>query len=94
MTSTAWWELAKHAASWLTNLKRAKHARKRESIDALRKVVVAARRTAVYLRQMRDTGQRHHATELELTTLWTELGYALEDLGIEKLAKRCRITGK
>ncbi len=94
MTGTAWWELAKHAASWLTNLKRAKQARKRESIDALRKVVVAARRTAVYLRQMRDTGQRQHATESELTTLWTELGYALEDLGIEKLAKRCRITGK
>ena len=26
--------------------------------------------------------------------LWTELGFALEDLGITKLAKRCRIKGK
>lgn len=88
------WELAKHASSWLTNLKRAKKARKQESVVALRRVVIAARKTAVYLRQLRDTGKRHHPTEADLTTLWTELGFALEDLGIEKLAKRCRISGK
>lgn len=88
------WELAKHAGSWLTNLKRAKKARKQESRNALRKVVIVARKTGVYLRQMQDTGQRQHATEAELTGLWTELGYALEDLGIEKLAKRCRISGQ
>ena len=29
-----------------------------------------------------------------LTVLWTELGFALQDLGIEKLAKRCQIKGK
>lgn len=88
------WELVKHAGSWVSNLKRAKNTRKQASIDALRKVVIAARKTSVYMRQLQETGKQSHETETELAVLWTELGFALEDLGVTKLAKRCYIKGK
>ena len=94
VTAISLWELVKHTGSWVTNLKRAKDARKKESVEALRKVVIAARKTSVYMRQLKDTGKRSHQAEGELSTLWTELGFALDDLGIDKLAKRCRIKGK
>lgn len=88
------WELVKHAGSWLNNLKRAKQARKKDSIEALRKVVLAARRTSVYMRQLNEAGARSHETEAELAVLWTDLSFALQDLGVNKLAKRCYIKGK
>jgi hypothetical protein len=94
LTGISLWELVKHAGSWLSNLKRAKNARKQESIDALRKVVIAARKTSVYMRQLQETNNRSHETEAELAVLWTELGFALQDLGVTKLAKRCYIKGK
>jgi len=94
VTAISVWEFAKHAGSWLTNLKRAKDERKKESVAALRKVVIAARQTSVYMRQLKDTGERSHQIESELSIHWTELGFALEDLGIPKLAKRCRIKGR
>lgn len=94
ITAISLWELVKHAGNWVANLKRAQGARKKESIAALRKVIIAADRTAVYLREIRDTGKRSHRIEDELAQLWTELGFALEDLGIERLAQRCRINGK
>lgn len=94
VTAISLWELVKHAGSWVVNLQRARRSRKEESVDALRKVVIAARHTAVYMRQLQDTGQRSHQKEDELATLWTELSFALEDLGMDKLAKRCRIKGK
>jgi len=88
------WDIFKHTGSWLVNLGRAGEARKRQSVKALREVITAARETAVYIRQMRETGRRDHAAEKYLTVLWTELGFALQDLGIGKLAKRCQIKGK
>lgn len=94
VTAISVWELAKHATSWLTNLKRAKQERKEESKHALRQVIVASRKTTVYLRQLKDTGKRSHQIESELSVHWTELSFTLEDLGITKLAKRCRIKGK
>lgn len=94
VTAISLWELVKHTGSWVTNLKRANKERKKESINALRQVVVAARQTAVYMRQLEETGDKSHQVEAELSMLWTELGFALEDLGIDKLAKRCRIKGK
>jgi hypothetical protein len=93
VTAISLWELIKHGASWITNLKRAKSSRKKESIEALRKVIIVARKTAVYMRQLKDTGQRSHRIESELAVLWTELGFILEDIGIPRLAKRCRIKG-
>jgi len=88
------WDIFKHVRSWLTNLSRAGEARKTESVKALREVITAARETAVYVRQMQDSGKRDHDAERHLAVLWTRLGFALRDLGIEKLAKRCQITGK
>lgn len=88
------WDVFKHLRAWLANLRRAGEARKRESVRALREVVKAARETAVYMRRLQDTGTRDHAVEARLAVLWTDLGFALEDLGIEKLAKRCRVLGK
>lgn len=94
ITGISLWELVKHAGSWLNNLKRAKQARKKDSIEALRKVVLAARRTSVYMRQLNEAGARSHETEAELAVLWTDLSFALQDLGVNKLAKRCYIKGK
>lgn len=94
ISPTLLWDIFKHVRAWLTNLDRAGEARKLQSVRALREVVTASRETAVYMRQMQDTGTRDHATERRLSVLWTELGFALRDLGINKLAKRCQITGK
>jgi hypothetical protein len=88
------WQLFRHLSQWIGNLSRAKQQRQRESIEALRAVVVAARHTQAYLRQLDDTGQQDHATEAQLATLWTELGFRLSDLGLSKLAKRCDIRGR
>lgn len=88
------WEILKHVRSWLANLDRASSERKTQSIKALRGVITASRETTVYIRQMKDTGARRHDTEAHLATLWTELGFALEDIGIHKLAKRCQVSGK
>ena len=87
-------ELFGHLRSWLANLKRASDARKRESIDALRAVVLAARHTQVYLRHLRERGRQDHDTEARLAGMWTELGFRLQDLGLAKLAKRCDINGR
>jgi hypothetical protein len=46
------------------------------------------------MRQLQETGRRIHETEAELAVLWTELGFALQDLGVDKLAKRCYIKGR
>ena len=87
------YSLFRHGLTWLVNLRRARHGRIEDSVQALRRVVIASRETAVYLRQLKATRQPDHRIERQLTVLWTELGFALEDLGIDKLAKRCQITG-
>jgi hypothetical protein len=88
------WELFKHARSWLANLSRAGERRKRQSMEALRGIIIAARQTAVYLRRLEESGRRDHETEQGLSVRWTQLGFQLEDLGINRLAKRCQIAGK
>ena len=88
------WELFRHLKSWLTNLQRAGDKRKRESIEALRAVVVAARHTQAYLRRLRDHVGQDHAEEARLAGMWTELGFRLGDLELTRLAKRCDINGR
>ena len=87
-------ELFKHLKQWLNNLSRANRERQRQSISALRTVVIAARQTQAYLRLLHDTGQQDHAQESKLSEMWTELGFELTDLGLSKLAKRCDIKGR
>lgn len=94
LSITELWDLIKHASRWLANLRRANQDRQKASIHALRKVIIAARKTAVYVRQLNDTNKRHYKTEAELAALWTELSFSLEDLKVHKLAKRCLINGK
>ena len=94
LTPTAIWPLIKNANQWLVNLRRASKNRQLESIATLKKVILAARKTAVYVRQLEDTKQRHYLTEDELARLWTELSFLLEDIHVPKLAKRCLINGK
>ena len=94
VTSSALWELIKHGYKWLSNLSRAKDERKRQSISALRNVILASTETAVYIRQLNETAKRDHSVESRLSVLWTDLGFALSDLGLNKLAKRCKIKGK
>lgn len=94
LTTKVLGDLFNHGYKWLINLRRAKTERKQESINALRRVVTASRETAVYIRQLNDNGNRNHDTERHLSSLWTELGFALEDLGISKLARRCQMKGK
>lgn len=93
ISSKTLYALFRHGQQWLGNLRRARQGRIEESVQALRKVITASRETAVYLRQLKQTRQPDHQVERHLTRLWTELGFALQDLGIDKLAKRCQITG-
>ena len=69
LTPTAIWPLIKNANQWLVNLRRASKNRQLESIATLKKVILAARKTAVYVRQLEDTKQRHYPTEDELARL-------------------------
>ncbi len=93
-SETSLWQLFRHLKQWLTNLRRAGQARRRESLEALRAVIVAARRTRVYLRELAEVGRRNHARETELAETWTRLGFVLRDLGLGKLAKRCDLSGR
>ena len=88
------WELFRHLKRWLTNLRRAGDARRRESIAALRAVIVAARKTQAYVRRLSRGEQADHAREAELAEVWTDLGFRLEDLGLTRLGKRCDIKGR
>jgi hypothetical protein len=94
ITDISLWELIKHLGSWLTNLRRAGSQRKEASIGALRAVILAARDTTVYVRQLNDTGLQDHHEETRLSLMWTELSFRLTDLGLNKLAKRCDIKGR
>lgn len=88
------WDIFKHVRRWLANLNRAGQQRKQQSVTALRHVILAARETSVYLRQISQSGQADHKTEAELAKLWTQLGFELDDIGLHSLAKRCHINGK
>lgn len=94
LTDISLWELIKHLKQWLTNLNRASNERQRQSIEALRAVVVAARHTQAYVRRLNDTARQDHSQEAKLSEMWTELGFRLDDLGLAKLAKRCDIKGR
>lgn len=83
-----------HLIRWLSNLRRAGEQRKRQSVTALRDVILAVRETTVYLRTVHETGRKNLTTEKELARLWTELAFQMEDLGLGKLAKRCDISGQ
>lgn len=94
LSATELRNLLTHIARWLANLGRAKDARKKASIAAVREVILVARRTATYLRHVEQTGQQDVKQEQDLAERWTKLGFAMQDLGLGKLAKRCDIRGR
>ena len=83
-----------HIKKWVTNLLRAKAKRKQQSKDALRAVIKAVRETTIYLRIIRETGKNSIKKERELSLLWTELSFKLEDIRLKKLAERCIILSR
>lgn len=93
-TDISLWALIRHLKQWLVNLRRAGLERKRESVDALRGVILAARDTRAYLRKLKADGRPDHAREARLSEVWTRLGFELRDLGLNGLAKRCDVSGR
>lgn len=86
--------LLTHITRWLVNLGRANDARKQASIAAVREVILVTRRTATYLRHVEQTCQQDVKQEQDLAERWTRLGFTMQDLGLNKLAKRCDIRGR
>jgi len=89
-----WLTIITHVKKWVTNLLRAKSERKKQSKEALRAVIKAVRETTIYLRSLREGGQKSIEKERELSLLWTDLSFGLEDLGLKKLATRCSMKGR
>ena len=93
ITETVLKDLFGHLTRWLVNLGRAGPTRKAESRKALQDVIRAIRQTKVYTRELVSKEARNFAKEEKLSLLWTNLSFELERLGLEALAKRCRIKG-
>jgi len=89
-----WLTIITHVKKWVTNLLRAKSERKKQSKEALRAVIKAVRETTIYLRNLREGGQKSIEKERDLSLLWTELSFKIEDLGLKKLADRCSLKGR
>ena len=87
-------ELFRHLRTWLANLQRAGGERRRESVAALRAVIIAARHTQAYMRKLKIEQKQGHREEARLAGMWTELGFRLADLNLKRLAKRCDINGR
>ncbi len=83
-----------HVKQWVVNLSRAKQQRKQESKKALRAVISVVRETTVYLRSLKEGRETSIEKEERLSLNWTQLAFALEDLGLNKLASRCSIKGR
>ena len=82
-----------HVKKWVTNLIRANKERKEQSIDALRAVVQAARKTKIYSPYLHKEDNKSIDKKAELSALWTDLSFALVDIGLIKLSKSCNNLG-
>lgn len=89
-----WLEIFAHLRRWLGNLGRGKRERQEKSRRALHSVVRAVRETQVYLRRRQQRRTPSLKREERLALRWTDLALELDELGLGKLAKRCRITGQ
>jgi len=94
LSTIEWLSIITHVKKWVGNLRRAKAERKQESKQALRAVIKAVRETTIYLRNLRQGGEKSIDKERDLSLLWTDLSFKLEDLSLGKLAKRCSIKGR
>lgn len=94
LSAGEWLAIITHLKQWLGNLRRAGRTRRNASRQSLRAVIKAVRETTCYLRCLREGGRTSIDREKELSLLWTELSFALEDLGLNKLAGRCALIGR
>ena len=86
-------ELAQHVLRWLANLRRAGKDRQQQSLRAVHKVIVLARKTKAYSRGL-QAGKQDFKAEAELAATWAELGFELKLLGLKALAKKCDVTSQ
>lgn len=93
LTTPSLRELLGHLGRWLGALRGAGEARRLASRRALQQVVLAVRETSVHGPAL-AAGSLDSATRVQLTRLWTELSFTLDELGLDKLAKRCRLLGQ
>ncbi|MBN2427816.1 MAG: hypothetical protein JXK94_05745 [Deltaproteobacteria bacterium] len=94
LSAGEWLSIITHIKQWVGNLLRAKEERKQESKDALRSVIKAVRETTLYLHRLREGEGKSLDMERELSHLWTDLSFRVEDLKLNKLAERCNLMGK
>ncbi len=94
LSAGEWLSIITHIKKWVGNLLRAKENRKKESKEALRAVIKAVRETTLYLRRLREGGGKSLKKERELSLLWTELSFRIEDLKLDRLAERCNLMGR
>lgn len=94
LSAKDWLNIITHIKQWITNLQRAGKERKAQSIKALRDVIRAVRQTEIYIRKIKEGGKPSIEEEKKLSLLWTELSFALTDIKLDKLAKKCMIKGK
>ncbi|MCW8886199.1 MAG: hypothetical protein OQK12_13260 [Motiliproteus sp.] len=85
--------LATHIVRWIANLGRAGDYRKEQSRQCLERVILAVRKTAVYCRSLDQGKPVSHDKEAEIAIEWTQLALELERLKLDKLAKKCRVSG-
>lgn len=85
--------LTGHLVRWVANLGRAGRQRKLESRASLERVLLAVRKTAVYRRSLDEGAPKNYDRESEIAMQWTALALELDRLGLDKLAKKCRVMG-
>lgn len=90
---TAVSSLTGHLLRWISNLSRAGKQRKLESRASLKRVLLAVRKTAVYRRSLDEGAAKNYERESDIAMEWTALAVELEQLGLAKLAKKCRVMG-
>jgi hypothetical protein len=94
LSASEWLTIISHVKKWVTNLLRAKEIRKRESKDALRAVINAVRETRLYLRSIREEHKKSIDKEGQLSSLWTDLSFKLDDIKLSNLCERCSMMGR
>jgi hypothetical protein len=77
--------LSKFAIQWLQGRSRPSETGKTQRISALHRVIAATRETQRYCTS-RDHGRADPHKEEQLASMWIDLSFRLEGVGVKKLA--------
>lgn len=91
ISKNKYYEMIEGVFEWLKSLDSTSEKKRKDSVDALRSVVLAIRETSNYLNS-KDTN--NYIIEKKLSNSWTELSFKLKDLDMSMLAKKCFLKGK